>query len=209
MKIAVIGTGSVGGTLGRRWAELGHSVCFGVRDLADADAKALVGKIKGNARLASVSDAAKDAEVVVLATPYAANAAALGSAGDLAGKILIDVTNPIGANFTLAVGHTTSGAEEVAKLAPRARVFKAMNQVGFEVMANAAFAAGKPVMFVAGDDAAGKKVVLDLVSALGFETIDVGELAIARLLEPYAMLWIHLMARRNLGRSFAFALLRR
>jgi 8-hydroxy-5-deazaflavin:NADPH oxidoreductase len=145
----------------------------------------------------------------VLATPYAANAAALAAAGDLAGKILIDVTNPIGANFTLAVGHSTSGAEEVAKLAPGARVFKAMNQVGFEVMANPAFAASKPVMFVAGDDAAGKKVVLDLVSALGFEAIDAGELSIARLLEPYAMLWIHLMARRNMGRSFAFALLRR
>jgi len=209
MKIAVIGTGSVGGTLGRRWAELGHSVCFGVRDVADADARALVAKIKGDVRLASVSDAAKDAEVVVLATPYAANAAAIASAGDLSGKILLDVTNPIGANFTLAVGYTTSGAEEVAKLAPRARVIKAMNQVGFEVMANPIFAAGKPVMFVAGDDAAGKKVVLDLVSALGFEAIDAGELAIARLLEPYAMLWIHLMARRNMGRSFAFALLRR
>lgn len=209
MNIAVIGTGSVGGTLGRRWAELGHAVAFGVRDTADADAKALVAKIKGEARLASVRDAAQDAEVVVLATPYAANAAALAAAGDLAGKILIDVTNPIGANFSLAVGFDTSGAEEVAQLAPRARVYKAMNQVGFEVMADPAFAAGKPVMFVAGDDAAGKRVVLDLVSALGFEAIDAGELAIARLLEPYAMLWIHLMARRNQGRKFAFGLLRR
>lgn len=209
MNIAVIGTGSVGGTLGRRWAELGHAVAFGVRDTADADAKALVAKIKGEARLASVRDAAQDAEVVVLATPYAANAAALAAAGDLAGKILIDVTNPIGANFSLAVGFDTSGAEEVAQLAPRARVYKAMNQVGFEVMADPAFAAGKPVMFVAGDDAAGKRAVLDLVSALGFEAIDAGELAIARLLEPYAMLWIHLMARRNQGRKFAFGLLRR
>jgi len=209
MKIAVIGAGSVGGTLGRRWAELGHTVCFGVRDVADADAKALVGRIKGDARLASVSDAANDAEVVVLATPYAANPAAIAAAGDLSGKVLIDVTNPIGAGFSLAVGFSTSGAEEVAKLAPRARVYKAMNQVGFEVMADPTFAAGKPVMFVAGDDAAGKKVVLELVSALGFEAIDAGELAIARLLEPYAMLWIHLMARRNQGRNFAFSLLRR
>lgn len=209
MKIAVIGAGSVGGTLGRRWAELGHSVCFGVRDVADADAKALVGRIKGDARLAGVSDAANDAEVVVLATPYAANPAAIAAAGDLSGKVLIDVTNPIGAGFSLAVGFSTSGAEEVAKLAPRARVYKTMNQVGFEVMANPTFAAGKPVMFVAGDDAAGKKVVLELVSALGFEAIDAGELAIARLLEPYAMLWIHLMARRNQGRNFAFSLLRR
>jgi 8-hydroxy-5-deazaflavin:NADPH oxidoreductase len=64
------------------------------------------------------------------------------------------------------------------------------------------------VIFVAGDEAAGKKVVLDLVSALGFEAIDAGELTVARLLEPFATLWIHLMARRNLGRSFAFSLLR-
>jgi predicted dinucleotide-binding enzyme len=209
MKIAVIGTGSVGGTIGRRLAELGHSVSFGVRNVLDADAKALIGTIRGNARLASVADAAKDAEVVVLATPYAANAAAIAAAGNLSGKILIDVTNPIGPDFSLATGFTTSGAEEVAKLAPRAKVFKAMNQVGFEVMADPGFAEGKPVMFVAGNDPAGKAVVLELVSSLGFEAIDAGELAIARLLEPYAMLWIHLMARRNQGRNFAFALLRR
>lgn len=209
MKIAVIGTGPVGGTLGQRWTELGHAVRFGVRNIDDADAKALVAKIKGDVRLASVRDAAKDVEVVALATPYSANPAAIAAAGDLSGKILIDVTNPIGPNFSLAVGFNTSGAEQVAKLAPRAKVYKAMNQVGFEVMANPSFAAGKPVMFVAGDDAAGKKVVLDLVASVGFEAIDAGELAIARLLEPYAMLWIHLMARRNQGRNFAFSLLRR
>jgi 8-hydroxy-5-deazaflavin:NADPH oxidoreductase len=209
MKIAVIGTGSVGGTLGRRWAELGHDVRFGVRDLADAAANTLVTGIKGAARLASVREACADADVVVLATPYVANAAAIATAGDLSRKILIDVTNPVGADFALAVGFTTSGAEEVAKLAPGARIYKAMNQVGFEVMADPAFAAGKPVMFVAGDEAQGKETVLSLVAALGFEAIDAGELKVARLLEPYAMLWIHLMARRKMGRRFAFGLLRR
>jgi predicted dinucleotide-binding enzyme len=209
MKIAVIGTGSVGGTLGRRWAELGHAVTFAVRDTGDADAKALVARIKGEARLAGIGEACREAAAVVLATPYSANAAALAAAGDLAGKILIDVTNPLAADLSLAVGFNSSGAEEVAKLARGARVFKAMNQVGFEVMADPAFAAGKPVMFVAGDDAAGKQTVLALVAALGFEAIDAGELAVARLLEPYATLWIHLMARRKMGRSFAFGLLRR
>jgi 8-hydroxy-5-deazaflavin:NADPH oxidoreductase len=145
----------------------------------------------------------------VLATPYAANSAAIAAAGDLSGKILIDVTNPIGTDFSLAVGFTSSGGEEVAKLAPRAKVYKAMNQVGFEVIANPAFAAGKPAMFVAGDDADGKTVVLELVASLGFEAIDAGELKVARLLEPYAMRWIHLMARRNQGRNFAFSVLRR
>lgn len=209
MKIAVIGAGSVGGTLGRRWAELGHSVQFGVRDVSDGSANTMVRGIRGKASLASVRDAVGDAEVVVLATPYAANAAAIGSAGDLAGKILIDVTNPIGPNFSLALGFENSGAEQVARAAKGARVYKALNQVGYEVMADPAFPAGKPVIFVAGDEPAGKCIVLDLVSALGFEAIDAGELAIARLLEPYAMLWIHLMARRKLGREFAFGLLRR
>ena len=209
MKLAVIGTGSVGGTLGRRWAEAGHDVAFGARDARDPAAKALLGKITGKARVVSVAEAARGAEVVVLATPFTANAAAIAAAGDLRGKIVIDVTNPIGPNLTLAVGFNSSGAEEVARLAPGARVFKAMNQVGFEVMEDPKFDAGKPVMFVAGDDPAGKKIVLDLVSELGFEAIDAGELAIARLIEPYATLWIHLMARRNQGRSFAFSLLRR
>ena len=209
MKLAVIGAGSVGGTLGKRWAELGHAVSFGVRDLDDKDANALVAGIKGEARLASPRDAVKDAEVVVLATPYAANAEAIAAAGDLSNKILIDVTNPIGPNLTLAVGFDDSGAEEVAKLAPRAHVYKAMNQVGFEVMADPAFAGGKPVMFVAGNEPGGKQVVLDLVSALCFEAIDAGELEAARQLEPFAMLWIHEMARRKRGRRFAFALLRR
>jgi 8-hydroxy-5-deazaflavin:NADPH oxidoreductase len=117
-------------------AELGHRVRFRVRALADAAPKALVSWIKGDARFANVRDAAKDADVVVSATPCAANAAAVTSAGDLARKILIDVTHPIGANFTLVVGLNNSGAEEVAKLAPRARVYKTMHQVGLEVMAN-------------------------------------------------------------------------
>jgi 8-hydroxy-5-deazaflavin:NADPH oxidoreductase len=209
MKIAVIGAGSVGGTLGQRWAKLGHSVIFGVRDLEDKTANALLVRIDGDVRLASVHDAAQEAEVVVLATPYAANAAALTAAGDLAGKILIDVTNPIGPDFSLAVGFNTSGGEEVAKLAPGARVYKAMNQVGFEIMADPNFAAGKPVMFVAGDDEGGKEIVLGLVSSLGFAAIDVGDLSLARLIEPFGMLWIHLMARREMGRNFAFSLMRR
>ena len=87
MNIAVIGTGSVGGTLGRRWAELGHSVRFGVRDTTDAAANALVSQINGDARVAGVRDAAAAAEVVVLATPYEANAAAISAAGDLTGKV--------------------------------------------------------------------------------------------------------------------------
>ncbi len=209
MRIAVIGVGSVGGTLGRRWAELGHAVTFGAKNPGDGKAQALVAKIGHGASIASVPKAVADAEVVVLATPAGANADAIASAGDLAGKILIDVTNPLKPDLSgLTVGPDSSGAELVAKLAPRARVYKALNQTGFENMADPVFPAGRAVMFVAGDDPAGKSVVLRLVGELGFEAIDAGDLAVARLLEPLAMLWIHLMVRRKLGRKFAFGLLR-
>jgi 8-hydroxy-5-deazaflavin:NADPH oxidoreductase len=209
MRIAVIGMGSVGGTLGRRWAELGHAITFGAKSPDDAKARALVGKIGHGAAIASVPKAVADAEVVVLATPANANADAIASAGNLSGKILVDVTNPLKPDLSgLSVGPDTSGAEMVAKLAPGARVYKALNQTGFENMADPVFPSGRAVMFVAGDDAAGKSVVLKLVGELGFEAVDAGGLGVARLLEPLAMLWIHLMVRRKLGRKFAFALLR-
>ena len=209
MRIAIIGMGSVGGTLGRRWAELGHAVVFGAKDPADAKSKALVARIAHGASIASVREAVKDAEVVVLATPASANRDAIASAGDLSGKILIDVTNPLKPDLTgLSTERDSSGGEAVAKLAPRARVFKALNQTGYENMADPVFATGRAVMFVAGDDPAGKSVVLKLVGELGFEAIDAGDLSAARMLEPLALLWIHLMIRRKLGRKFAFALLR-
>lgn len=209
MKIAVIGMGSVGGTLGRRWAELGHAVTFGAKDPRDAKAKALVARIGHKASVASVPEAAAGAEVVVLATPASANADALASAGDLSGKILIDVTNPLKPDLSgLSVGPDASGGEQVSRLAPRARVYKAFNQTGYENMADPVFPTGRAVMFVAGDDPAGKSVVLRLAAELGFEAIDAGDIDVARLLEPLAMLWIHLMARRKLGRKFAFGLLR-
>ena len=209
MKIAVIGMGSVGGTLGRRWAELGHTVTFGAKNPADGKAKALIGKIGHGASVASVPEAVADADVVILATPAGANADAIASAGNLSGKILVDVTNPLKPDLSgLSVGPDTSGAEQVAKLAPGARVYKALNQTGFENMADPVFPNGRSVMFVAGDDPAGKSVVLKLVGELGFDTVDAGSLGVARLLEPLAMLWIHLMVRRKLGRKFAFALLR-
>jgi 8-hydroxy-5-deazaflavin:NADPH oxidoreductase len=209
MRIAIIGMGSVGGTLGGRWAELGHAVTFGAKDPRAAKAKALVAKIGHGASLASVPEAVADAETVVLATPASANADAIASAGDLSGKILIDATNPLKPDLSgLSVGPDTSGAEMVAKLAPRARVYKAFNQTGYENMAQPVFATGRAVMFVAGDDPAGKSAVLKLVGELGFDAIDAGDLTAARLLEPLAMLWIHLMVRRKLGRKFAFSLLR-
>src|SRR5437773_1902658 len=116
MKIGMIGMGSVGGTLGRRWAERGHEVAFGARDPASVKAKTFAANIKGAATVLSVSNACAASDVIVLATPWNATLTTIGQAGDLRGKIVIDVTNPLKADLSgLAVGHETSGAEEVQR----------------------------------------------------------------------------------------------
>ena len=122
--------------------------------------------------------------------------------------MLIDCTNPLTADFSgLEVGHTTSGAEQVAVWAQGALVCKAMNQIGAPMMDHPQLPS-TPVMFVCGDDEAAKRTTADLVSALGFEVLDAGDLTVARLLEPYGLLWIHLALRRGLGTDWGFGLLR-
>ncbi|MBV8929551.1 MAG: NAD(P)-binding domain-containing protein [Mycobacteriaceae bacterium] len=202
MKIAVIGAGSVGGTLGNAWGRRGHDVTYGVRSPNDEKYVAL-GDVTTNDR------AAAGADVVVLATPWQATEEAVQSCGDLTGKVVVDCTNPLTPDATgLEVGHTSSGAEQVAGWAPGARVCKAMNQIGAPMM-DAPQLPGTPVMFVCGDDDAAKEVTAGLVRELGFEVVDGGDLAVARLLEPYALIWIHLALRRGFGTNWGFGLLRR
>lgn len=209
MKIAVIGAGNVGGSLGRRWAALGHEVVFGVRDPTREKYQGLVTQTGGRARLASNRDACQGAGAVLLATPWSTTQAALAECGLLDGQVLIDATNPLGADLRLTIGHTDSGGEQVSRWAPGARVVKAFNTTGFNVMEDPVIAGQHAVMFVAGDDPAAKSVVLDLANSLGFEAVDAGPLDSSRMLEPYAQLWIHCAYRQGLTRDYAFHLLRR
>ena len=214
MRIGVIGAGNVGGTLGRRWAQKGHQVVFGVRDPHDGKVKTLLEAAGPNARAGSVGEAAAASEVVALTVPWEAAQDALRSAGDLTGKILVDATNPIemgleGLKKGLVVGHTTSGGEQVAGWARGARVVKAFNTTGFGNMNDPSYGSQAATMFVCGDDAEAKTVVTQLGQDLGFEMIDTGSLAIARLLEPLAMLWIHKAVFQGLGTDFALILQRR
>ena len=122
----------------------------------------------------------------------------------------MDCTNPLKEDFSgLALGYTTSGAEQVAEWAKGAKVFKAFNQTGFNIMGNPAFDGQRAVIFVCSDDDVQKPTVLKLATDIGFEAIDAGSLVIARLLEPYGMLWINLALARGMGRDFAFVLHRR
>ena len=178
VKIAIIGAGNVGRALGGAW-RADHDVTYGVRSpedpkYADLDAPATTNEA-----------AVAGSDVVVLCTPWQGTEEAVKTCGDLSGKVLIDCTNPLTPDFSaLEVGHTTSGAEQVAAWAPGARVCKAMNQIGAPMM-NHPELPSAPVMFVCGDDDAAKQITADLVTQLGFEAVDAGDLTLARLLEPF------------------------
>lgn len=202
MKIAVIGAGSVGSTLGNAWQRRGHDVTYGVRRPDDQKYASL------GAPVATNEQAAADADVIALCTPWQGTRQAVQSCGELAGKVLIDCTNPLTPDFTgLEVGHTTSGAEQVAGWASGARVCKAMNQIGAPMM-DAPQLPGIPMMFVCGDDDEAKDTTAGLVGELGFEAVDAGDLTMSRLLEPFALVWIHMALRRGLGTNWGFGLLR-
>lgn len=207
MRIGIIGAGSVGGALGRGWARAGHEVTFGVRDASDPKVKKLMKET--GAKAASVADAASGAEVVVLATPWGAIQDAVKSAGDLAGKVLFDCTNPLAPNLAgLTHGFDTSAAEQVASWAPQARVVKIFNTTGANNMESPDYNGVPATMFYCGDDADAKATAARLASDLGFDPVDAGSLQQARLLEPLALLWIRL-AFQGMGRDIAFKLMRR
>ena len=209
MKIAVIGAGKVGSALGSGWAKAGHTIIFGVRDINKADLKPLCARTGATA--APSADAARQGEVVVLALPWTVAENAVKSLGDLKDKIIIDSMNPLAMKdgaLGLERGFTTSGGEAVASWLPGARVVKTFNQVGAEMMMAGTRFETRPVMFLAGDDDAAKATVTHLVSELDFEALDAGGLKQARILEPFAMVWINQALFRGLGRDWAFGVLR-
>ena len=111
--------------------------------------------------------------------------------------------------MTLERGHTTSGGATLQSWLPGTRVVKTLNQVGAEIMDSAHAMPVRPVMFMAGDDAAAKQTVAGLLTDIGFEPLDAGGLDKARLLEPFALVWINQALARGLGRNWAFAAVRR
>lgn len=209
MQIAIIGAGSVGTALARGWARAGHTVAFGVNDPGAEKHQPL--RDAGFATRTN-GEAAAAADAIVLAVPWAAIEAAVTSLGDVSGKLILDATNPLafGADgLALTVGFSDSGGEMVQRLARGASVFKTMNQVGFKVMDAATGYPATPTMFVAGDDDARKGEAMGLVADLGFEPLDCGGLRMARLLEPYALVWINQVVVHGASDTSAFALMRR
>lgn len=212
MKIAILGAGSVGATLGKRFIEAGHEVYFGVRSPESENNRQLVSQMGSNTKMGTVKQACQDTDIIVLATPWSATESAIKEVSDINGKIIIDCTNPLKYDengLALEMGFNTSGGELVAQWAKGAKVVKTFNQTGYANMLEPHYGQERTVMFVCGDDPSSVETVRQLADSIGFEAIMAGNLAVSRLLEPFAMLWIHLAMKTDFKRDFAFVLKRR
>jgi NADPH-dependent F420 reductase len=210
MKVAVIGTGNIGSGLGKLWAKRGHHVMFGSR--TPEKAKSLASEIGGNASGGSVAEAARFGEVILLSVPYHAAAEAVQACGDLAGKVVLDCTNPLNRDMSgLVIGFDSSAAEEIAKVAKGAKVVKGLNTIFAQInqSGNPDFNGQVPSVFYCGDDSEAKGKVAQLIRDAGYEPVDSGPLRNARYIEPLAMLMIQLGYSMGLGPTVAPKLLRR
>jgi hypothetical protein len=202
MKITIIGAGNMSAGLVRQLSKAGHDIRVTSRDLSKAQALA-----SGNAKVAAVpaGQALGGSEVVIVATGYADAVPALKSLGDLSGKIVIDITNPLTGDYMgLTIGHTTSAAEEIAHAIPGAEVVKAFNTVFAQVLANGPEIGPQQVpVFFATDSEHARETVRALIDSIGFKPIDAGSLKNARYLEPLAGLNIYLGYGAGMGTNIA------
>ncbi|MDX2272477.1 MAG: NADPH-dependent F420 reductase [Cyanobacteriota bacterium] len=209
MNIAFIGIGQVGSALAGHLVKQGHTVTIAARNPQSTSVQSALARYP-DLQVADPVDAVAAAEVIFLATPYAANAEALREAGDFSGKILVDCTNPVGANLSHGLNSERSGAEVVQSLVPTAKVVKAFTIYGFENFEDNHYPNPgnlKPAMLIAGDDSQAKQVVASLCQALGWDPVDTGRLAMSLHLEHMTLLWIQMARVQGRGAGFVWAML--
>jgi predicted dinucleotide-binding enzyme len=192
MNVGIIGSGDVGQTLGAGFAKHGHSVLLGTRDASKLEDWSK----ETGAKLGSVADAASFGELVVLAVKGSVAAAVVKAAGaGLAGKVVMDATNPIAdappQNGVLSFFTTLDKSlmEQLQAARPDAKFVKAFNSVGSDRMVNPSFKDGTPTMFICGNDPAARKVVAGVCDQFGWAVQDLGPAEAARAIEPLCILW--------------------
>jgi 8-hydroxy-5-deazaflavin:NADPH oxidoreductase len=213
MKIGILGTGDVGRVLGAACVTLGHDVMMGSRDPSQQRVKDWIARTGPRAASGTFADAARYAELAILATRWdgTENALKLARAENLAGKVVVDATNPLDFSSTppsLAVSGADSAGERIQRWLPAAKVVKAFNTVGNPHMFRPDFPGGPPDMIICGNDASAKQVVARLLSEFGWPVIDLGGIESSRYLEALAMIWILEYFNTKNG-NHAFKLLRK
>jgi predicted dinucleotide-binding enzyme len=200
MHITIIGSGNIGGTLGRRWAEVGHSVTFGARDPQSPKAQTALAAAGPTAQLAAIADALATSDVVLLALPGAAMADFAAHYGALLnGRIVIDASNQF--------GHPViNGLAPLRAAAPQATFVRAFNGLGWENFAEPA-RGGRQVDLFFCAEAAARNTAEALISGIGLRPIYVGDLDQVALVDNLGALWVRLAFGAGMGRKIAFALL--
>jgi predicted dinucleotide-binding enzyme len=203
MKIAVLGAGNIGGTMGKKWAAAGHEVVFGVRDATSPKVTALLKDISGNGRVDSVANALAFGDVVLVAIPYDAVAATVAAHADrLAGKVVIDASNKFGAPVV-------NNLETIRQAVPTAQLFRAFNALGWEIFANPQFGEVQVDHFYCGPDGENRQSVEQLIAEVGVRPVWVGGLEAAPVVDALGTLWVTLAFRQGWGRGIAFKIVER
>jgi len=207
MRIGILGSGLMGGKLGTIFARAGHEVIFSYAR-SEAKLKKLARDAQGNVRAGTPDDAAKEADVLLVAVHWSRMDDVLKQAGDLSGKVIVTCSLPMDAgNTKLIVANTSSGAEELTKKIPKAYVVSAFNTVPSEVLFGVFEAkrkATRPSLVYCGDDQSAKNVAAQLIRDTGFDPIDAGPLRIARYTEPFALLVAQLAYEGRGGPELAY-----
>ena len=207
MRIGILGSGLMGGKLGTIFARAGHEVVFSYARSVQKLNK-LAREAQGNARAGTPREAAQDADAVLLAVHWSRINDVLNQIGDLSGKVIVTCSLPMNSRDTeLVFAHTSSGAEELAKLIPKARVVSAFNTVPSEVLFGVFESkrkANRPSLVYCGDDKNSKKIAVELIGDVGFDPVDVGPLRIARYSEPFALLIAKLAYEGKGGPELAY-----
>ena len=209
MKVGVLGTGPVGQALGRGFILTGHDVMMGSRKAGGEAAKTWVKEMGPKASEGTFADAARFGDLVVFAVDGTALAEVAAAAGEgaLAGKVIIDPSNPLDTSHGfppgLAIAGNDSGGETLQRLVPEARVVKAFNTTNNSLFYKPDLPGGPPDMFIAGDDAEAKRVVGGIVRDFGWNLVDLGPIKSSRWLEAMCIAWVMACAPdRNWQKAF-------
>jgi len=205
MKIAIIGTGNVGGALATKWANNGHEINLGVRDVNNFKGKELL--VNPNIKVLTIENAVQQSAIILLATPAIATVEVVKSLGNTTGKIIIDTMNIVMGRGPKGYKHTTDAILENTQTKD---VVKCFNTTGFNNMQNTQYGNIALDLFVAGDSEKGKQAAIQLAKDAGFaECYNIGGNDKFELMEQFAWFWINLAMFQGYGREIGFKLLKR
>lgn len=207
MRIGILGSGLMGAKLGTIFTRAGHEVVFSYAR-SEQKLKRIAQEAGGKARAGTLHEAAENADALLLAVHWSRTEDVLKQVGDLSGKVIVTCSLPMNEDNTeLVVAHTSSGAEELARGLPKARIVSAFNTLPSEVLFgvyDARRKASRPSLVYCGDDESGKSVAAGLIRDVGFEPVDAGPLRIARYTEPFALLVAQLAYEGEAGPELAY-----